>query len=47
MDKAMCAFVTIDSEPVKEAAASTTFKGAVASPDRDKWIRKEEGGRRN
>jgi hypothetical protein len=38
IDKAMCAFATIDSEPVKEAAASTTFKGAVASPDRDKWI---------
>jgi hypothetical protein len=33
----MCAFAIIDSEPVKEAA-STTFKGAVASPDRDKWI---------
>jgi hypothetical protein len=38
MDKAMCAFTTINSEPVKEAAAPTTFKGAVASPDRDKWI---------
>jgi hypothetical protein len=38
MDKAMCAFVAIDSESVKEAAAPTTFKGAVASPDRDKWI---------
>jgi hypothetical protein len=34
----MCTFTTIDSESVKEAAASTTFKGAVASPDRDKWI---------
>jgi hypothetical protein len=38
MDKAMCAFVAIDSESVKKAAAPTTFKGAVASPDRDKWI---------
>jgi hypothetical protein len=38
MDKAMRAFTTIDSEPVKEAAAPTTFKGAVALPDRDKWI---------
>jgi hypothetical protein len=38
MDKAMCAFATIDSESIKEAAAPTTFKGAVASPDRDKWI---------
>jgi hypothetical protein len=38
MDKAMCAFTAIDSESVKEAAAPTTFKKAVASPDRDKWI---------
>jgi hypothetical protein len=38
MDKAMCAFAAIDSESVKKAAAPTTFKGAVASPDRDKWI---------
>jgi hypothetical protein len=36
IDKAMCAFTTIDSEPVKEAAAPTTFKEAVASPDRNK-----------
>jgi hypothetical protein len=34
----MCAFVTIDSEPIKKAAASTTFKETVVSPDRDKWI---------
>jgi hypothetical protein len=38
IDKAMCTFAAIDSESVKEAAAPTTFKGAVASPDRDKWI---------
>jgi hypothetical protein len=38
MDKAMYAFAAIDSESVKEAAAPTTFKGTVASPDRDKWI---------
>jgi hypothetical protein len=38
MDKAMCVFATIDSEPVKKAAAPTTFKGTVASPDRNKWI---------
>jgi hypothetical protein len=38
MDKAMCAFAIIDSKSVKEAEASTTFKEAVASPDRDKWI---------
>jgi hypothetical protein len=38
MDKAMCAFVAIDSESVKEAAVPTIFKGALASSDRDKWI---------
>jgi hypothetical protein len=38
MDKAMCAFAAVDSESVKEAAVSTTFKETVASPDRDKWI---------
>jgi hypothetical protein len=38
MDKAMCAFAAINSESVKEAAVPATFKEAVASLDRDKWI---------